>query len=222
MCDIDLLMQWPLLAGLAQDVRTDVLKEARRQRFRPREVLFREGDPSEGMHMIDQGWVALRLTTPRGDIATVAVIGPGEVLGEQSLLEEAGRRTASAVAIKAVETLYLSREAFTGLRRQDPSVDRVLNHALSERLQRVTARLVEALYQPAPRRVVCRMAELADCFGPGSPIPLTQEDIATLAGTTRQTVNRVCTEAENKRLIQMSRGHFTVLDANGLARMVGI
>jgi CRP-like cAMP-binding protein len=212
-------MRWPLLEGLDDEVRADIHRETQRRRFSKRQTLFHEGDPSDGMHLIQSGWVAVRLTTPLGDVATVAVVGPGEPLGEQSLVEDGGRRSSAAVSLTPVETLYLSREVFDGLRRRHPSVDRFLASLFDERLRRISARLVEALYVPAPTRVMRRIAELSDTFGVGSAIPLTQEDLASLAGTTRPTVNRVIRQAEKLGALRAARGQLFVLDADQVAKL---
>lgn len=209
----------PLLDELSQQVRDEVLKGARRRRFEKRQALFHEGDPSDGLHLMQRGWVAVRLTTPVGDVSTVAVVGPGEPLGEQSLLEDHGRRLTSAVALTPVETLYLSREVFDELRQRFPSVDRFLAGLFDDRLRRVTARLVEALYVPAPKRVLRRIAELGATFGADMVIPLTQEDLASLAGTTRPTVNRVLRQVEQSGALQLERGNLRVLDGDAIARL---
>jgi CRP-like cAMP-binding protein len=212
-------MESRLLDAVDGGVRRDVLRQAQRRRFDRRQVLFHEGDPSGGMHLIQSGWVAVRLTTPLGDVATVAVIGPREPLGEQSLVEDDGRRSTSAVSLTPVETLYLSREIFDDLRRHHPSVDRFLAALFNDRLQRVSARLVEALYVPAPDRVLRRIAELADTFGPEGTISLTQEDLASLAGTTRPTVNRVVRQAEKAGAVRATRGNLCVVDRELLTRL---
>jgi CRP/FNR family cyclic AMP-dependent transcriptional regulator len=212
-------MDWPLLDGLDDAIRRDVLSRARRRRFDRRQALFHEWDPSDGMHLTQSGWVAVRLTTPLGDVATIAVIGPHETIGEQSLIEEGGRRSTSAVALTPVETLYLSRETFDDLRRRHPPVDRFLATLFDDRLRRVTARLIEALYIPAPTRVMRRIAELAEMFEPDVAIPLTQEDLASLAGTTRPTVNRVLRRAEDAGAVSVTRGNLVVLDKGLVSRL---
>jgi CRP/FNR family transcriptional regulator, cyclic AMP receptor protein len=207
-------MDWPLLDGLDEVIRRDVLAQARRRRFNKRDILFHEGDPSDGMHLVESGWVAVRLTTPLGDVVTSAVLGSGEPLGEQSLIEDGGRRSTSAVALTPVETLYLSREIFDDLRRRHPSVDRFLATLFDDRMRRLSTLLIEALHVPAPKRVMRRIAALAEQFAPESDgtIPLTQEDLASLAGTTRPTVNRVLREAEDAGAVRVTRGRLQVVD----------
>ena len=89
--------------------RERLLAEMRRRRFKRGEVVFHEGDPGDTLHLIEKGHVAIRATTPLGDVATFAVLGPGEVFGDQALLTPSAKRTASAVALEAAETRSLTR-----------------------------------------------------------------------------------------------------------------
>ena len=80
---------------------------------------------------------------------------------------------------------------------------------------------MEAFYVPADRRVIRRVCELAEMYAHGDAetvVPLTQEEIAELAGTSRATVNRVLREAERKGAVELRRGRTAVLDLEGLAR----
>ena len=86
-------MHFNLFAGVSAETTEEVLAQTRRLRFGRGAILFHEADPSDGMHLVASGWVAVRLTTPMGDVATVAVVGADEPLGEQSLMgQEAGAR----------------------------------------------------------------------------------------------------------------------------------
>ncbi len=103
------LMEWPLLPSLSEVERREVLTLARRRRFRRGEVIFHEGDPGDTLHLIDRGHVAMRVTTPRGDVATLLVEGPGSHFGELALVSESGTRNSTVVALGATETLSLHR-----------------------------------------------------------------------------------------------------------------
>lgn len=214
-------MRWSLLDGLPEDDRRHVLSATRRRRFARREVLFHEGDLGDTLHLIDKGRVAVRVTTPLGDVATLNVLGPGEVVGELALLDARARRSATIVALERTETLTLHRDQFQELRVRHPALDRFLIAVLADEVSRLSSLLTEALYVPADTRVLRRLLALADSYGDGAPgteIPLTQEDLASLAGTSRATVNRVLGEAEDAGLVEVARGRITVLDAEKIAR----
>ena len=84
-------------------------------------------------------------------------------------------------------------------------------------------RFVEAHYVDADKRVRRRLCELATIYGGGGEvtIPLTQEDIAEMAGTSRATVNRVLREEQERGTIQLLRGKTVVRDSGGLAARAG-
>ena len=209
-------MEWRLLRGVPDDKVRRVLASARRRRFAKGAVLFYEGDDASTLYLLAKGRVAVRVTTRRGDILTLDLLGPGDVVGELAFLTPDARRTATVVALEATETLVLDRAVFDELTRQDPSVSEVLLHLLAERIRRLDARLLEALYVPAETRILRRLVELAATYG--AVIPLTQEDLAGLAGTTRATVNRVLRREVESGTIALSRGRITVVDNEAVAR----
>lgn len=208
------------LAVLSDEARRFVLSRARRRRFSRGEVIFHEGDPADTLHLVEKGHVAVRVATPLGDVATLAVIGPGEALGEGALLAPDGRRSASAVTIEGAETRSITFTDFEALRREDPAIERVLTEVLAAQVRRLSGRLVEALYVPAEARIVRRLLELGATFD-GNSIPLTQEDLAALAGTTRPTVNRVLRRAEHRGHLELGRGRVTIVDREALERSAG-
>ena len=112
----------------------------------------------------------------------------------------AGPRRGSAISLDGGETLSVHREDFEDLRATRPKINEVLTNALVREVRRLSAALIEALYVPVERRVWLRLIDLVELFGGDAPvvIPLTQDDIAQLAGTTRPTANRVLRAAEEK------------------------
>jgi CRP/FNR family cyclic AMP-dependent transcriptional regulator len=84
--------------------------------------------------------------------------------------------------------------------------------------------LLEALFAPAETRVLRRLHELVQLYGhsePGTVIPLNQEDIAALAGTSRATANRVLRAEEKRGTVRLARGKTLILDPDDIARRVG-
>ena len=213
-------MDSPLLRGLSEDERRSLLSIARRRRFKRREVVFHDGDPGDALHLVSRGHVAIRITTPLGDIATLRVLAPGEFFGELALIADAPRR-GTAVAIDEVETVSVHREQFDALRASHPWVERMLVEALATEVRRLASRLVEALYAPVEQRVWHRLAELTTMFeSPDSDevtIPVTQDELAQIVGTTRPTVNRLLRAAEVDGVVLLRRGRLEVLKPNEVA-----
>jgi CRP/FNR family cyclic AMP-dependent transcriptional regulator len=209
-------VQWKILEGLPDDEVRRVIASARRRRFARQEVLFHEGDPATTLHLVAKGRIAIRVTTPQGDVATVDLVLAGDVVGELALLSPGRRRGATAVAMEPTETLSIDETTFSTLRRDDPAVSDFLVQLLAARVHRLTDRLLEALYLPAEIRLWRRILELSEVYG--DVVPLTQEDLAGLAGTTRATVNRALRREEKLGTIALSRGRVSVVDRAGLVR----
>ncbi|HEY8865793.1 MAG TPA: Crp/Fnr family transcriptional regulator [Solirubrobacteraceae bacterium] len=214
-------MRWALLDRVPADDVQRLLSIARRRKFERGEVVFHEQDPADTLHLIEKGRFAVRVSTPLGDRAILAVLGAGEMFGELALLgdEEDARRSATVVALEPAVTHSVHRLDFDGLRTRHPDTREVLVVILAAQVRRLSRQLLEALYVSADKRVVRRLVEAAEIYGDGEEaavVPLTQEDLATLAGTSRATVNRVLRDQEARGFVKLGRGRTTVLDADAL------
>lgn len=210
-------MEWPLLSDLPPDDVRQLLTVARRRTFRKGEVVFHRDDPAESLHVIVRGRFAARVLTPLGDTVLLEVLGPGQSFGELALLLPEARRSATVSALEEGETRSVYRDDFTLIQRTHPGVKDVLLRLLAEQLRRATDRIVEAHYVDAETRVRRRLVELAATYG-SDVVPLTQEDLAAMAGTSRATVNRVLREEEDRGVVALTRGRTTILDLEALER----
>jgi len=183
-------------------------------------VVFHDGDPGDTLHLVVHGHFAIRITTPMGDQAMVRVFGPADYFGELAMLS-VGARRGRAISLDGGETLSLHRQDFEELRAKRPKINDVLTAALVAEVRRLSAALIEALYVPVERRVWLRLIDLVELFGGGAPvvIPLTQDDVAQLAGTTRPTANRILRAGEEQGVLHLARGRIEVHDRAALRRL---
>ena len=215
-------MDWPLLRPLSEVDRRRVLAAASRRRYRRGEAIFREGDPGDSLHLLDKGHVAVQMTTPLGEVLTLAVLGPGEMFGELAALSPEPFRTATILSIERTETLVLSGDQFAELRHRHPTLNELLLELANARIPRLSGQLLEALFVRVDKRVLRRVLALAELYGgcrAGTVIPVRQHDVAELAGASRPTVNRALRGAEADGAIVLGRGRITVVDPDGLARL---
>jgi CRP/FNR family transcriptional regulator, cyclic AMP receptor protein len=213
-------MQWRLLADVPSDELQQMLTIARRRPFDRGEVVFHEGDPADSLHLIVSGRFAVRIRTPLGDTTLLAIYGPGDAFGELALVAPPSHRSATVVALEAAETRSVFREDFETLRKRHPGVDRILVSVLADRIREMNERLLEAHYVDAETRVRRHLRQLAAVYERDgkSVIPLTQEEMAEIAGTSRATVNRVLREEERRGVIELKRGRTTIVDPEQLTR----
>ena len=194
---------------------------AKRRRFARNEVVFHRGDPADTLHLIARGRFAARVETDVGDIVSVSVHGPGDAFGELALLDLEQSRSTTVAALEPGETYAVQRDDFTRLRQEYPGVNEVLVRLLAARVRRMSELYVEALFVGAETRVLRRLHELAVLYGrdaPGTVIPLSQQEIAGLAGTSRATVNRVLRAEAARGTVELNRGQTKIVDPVSLAR----
>ena len=218
-------MRFALLESLPEPDVQQVISIARRRRFARGEVIFHQGDPADTLQLIVKGRVAVRVATSLGDAAILAVLGRGEMFGELALVGSEARRSATVVALEATETHSIHQIDFDRLRREHPQlVNNVLIAILSGQVRRLSDQLLEALHVPADKRVRRRLLAVAEVYTgdgdglDGTVVPLTQDDLADLAGTSRATVNRVLREEEERGAVELGRGRTTIRDAEALTR----
>jgi CRP/FNR family cyclic AMP-dependent transcriptional regulator len=209
-----------ILDAFGADERRDLLQHTRRRSFKAREVVFHEGDTGDTVHLIQSGLVVVRGTSPLGDVRTFAVLGPGDTFGEVALILPERERTATVAAVIPTRTLSLHRRDVEAVRLTVPAVDQFVALALAMTVRRLSMQLVEMQYLSVDKRLARRIVDLADSFGgltAGTEIPFTQDDLAGLVGTTRQTANKILREYQDAGCIALSRGKTIIVDPAALA-----
>ena len=144
-----------LFADLSPAMRSSISRELRRIHLAPGELLWRQGDPSGGLHLVESGRLAVAARAPGQREMAIAEVGPGEVIGELPLLA-GGERSASVRAVEAASVLVLDRPRF-----------RALLAALDPGAEALRRRLLEIVC----RRLRARHAHLAAMLGGGPPPP---------------------------------------------------
>jgi CRP-like cAMP-binding protein len=216
--------EWSLLASLPEIERGHLLARARRRTYARNEVVVREGDPSDSLHLVEAGRLAVRVGTTAGDTALLNVIGPGGWFGELSLLGDgAPTRTATVVALEPATTRTLTATAFAEVRQRHPASGELLLALLSRRVEELSNRLVTVMYDSLDRRVYRSLLDLVRIYGEGDPahpvtVQLTQEQLSELVGSTRSSVNEVLQKLARRGVVELGRGRIVVHQPAELVR----
>lgn len=204
-------MQWRDLVAELDPKMVEAIEERTIERnFDRRTVVFREGDPPDGVYFVEEGRFMIEATTVEGAPVGLSVANPGEVFGAQSLLRPKAMRNATVFALRKSSVRLLRPREFERLRDDFPSIDRFFMLLLDERLRNMSDRLAEAVHATAEERVRRRLIELGDAFE--GQILMSQQRLASLAGTTRPTVNRVLRQLEDEAVLSLGRSSITVHD----------
>lgn len=157
----------------------------------------------------------------------INVLGPGSYFGELALVRDDGHRTATVTALEPTETFAVTAGAFRRLREWHPGVERAMTTLLADRVDRLSGRLVEAMYVSLDRRVMRRLVEVGEMYAAPDAdgplvVPLTQRQLAELTGGTRQSVNQVLQRLVDQGIIALGRGRIDILDAERLRVKSGL
>jgi CRP/FNR family cyclic AMP-dependent transcriptional regulator len=203
------------LASLPEVGRDFVLGSGRLRSYEPRERLVRMGEEATSLFILESGRAAVRVTTPAGDNLTLAVLGPGDVFGEAGLFSARRERTATVQALDAVTARVLREQDVGRLRREHDDVNDFFLQLQARRIDRLSRLVTEAHQLPVDKRVARRLYEVGRLYREGVPpisLPLSQEEIAQIAGTTRPTANQVLQRLQAEGVVELSRGAVALLN----------
>jgi CRP-like cAMP-binding protein len=219
---VDSLARIPFFAGLDAPALERVAAGTRMRRFRRGEIIFHVGDPGDALFIIVSGEVKIALPSEEGDEAILATLRPGDVFGELALLDGAPR-SATASALVATEVVLLPRDRFRELIATEPAVRDILLASLAGELRRLTTHVEELHFLDMTGRVAARLVRLAREAGPvavdGSirlRPTLTQAELASMVGCTRQSVNKLLGQFADDGLVRVDRDGIVVIDLAGL------
>ena len=204
-----------LLDLMTGDERSQFMKMTRFHRFAKGEIVFREGDLGESLHFVVAGLFVARVVSNLGSELAINTFQPGQFFGEMALLSPTSRRNATVLAVGVSETRAMHRSDFDQLRDSNPRVDRFLVSVFAERTRLLTEQVAELIFTPTHKRVhrvLLRLARESIGTDEAGWIRLGQHELATLAGTTRATVNRAMRDAGRIGALETARGKSRILD----------
>jgi CRP-like cAMP-binding protein len=199
-----------------------ILARATTKRIPRGEVVLRRGDPSAGMVVIMSGRVRVSVVSEDGKEVTLTVLGLGEVLGEMSLLD-GEPCSADVTAQEDCVLLLIERSQFLNLLRANSGLCLHLMALLTRRLRRANAALEDMALLDLPARLGRLLARLATDYGvpvrSGTRIEvkLSQKDLSSLVGASREKVNRQLRQWEEDGVLGKDSGRMVVVDSRALA-----
>jgi CRP-like cAMP-binding protein len=196
------------------------------RKYPPGAIVCVEGDPATHVFILLGGWVKVLSESENGLHAVLALRGDGDIVGETAG-ETAGRRNATMRAIGAVHALIVGYERFSCFLDTHPGASRAYRHVVTRRWSDADTMLRRRTVTTGPQRFAGLVLDLAGRYGrrAGSDIevtlPLSQEELASLAGTSRATVARALASWRERGFIRTGQHRITVIDAAALRRAAG-
>ena len=213
----------PLFERMSPEEREELRGMMSQTTLRRGEVLFNAGDSGDRLYILLTGKVKLGHTSVDGRENLLAVLGPGEVVGELTLFDP-GPRSTTATAVATTELLALEHNQLMGFIDSHPTLAKDMLRALAVRLRRTNIALADLVFSDVPGRVAKALLDLAERFGAPTedgihvPHDLTQEELAQLVGASRETINKSLAEFVSRGWIRLEGRAVTLIDVERLKR----
>jgi CRP/FNR family transcriptional regulator len=210
----------PFSQRLRPETLTLLQKRGQKRNWSRREFIFRNGEPCSGVHLFLSGLVKLYRSNAAGREQIFLLEAAGSVLTLAPIFDE-GEQPLTAETLKATVTLFVTGDDFLQLYAQRSDLRDAVTIELARRL-RLTQGLLETIaLQPVMARVATRLFELAAAHDAldGSQrfrLLLSQDEMAHVLGTSRESVARSLGELRSNGVIEQRGAHIRVTDAHAL------
>lgn len=214
-----------LFQGLAPDQLTELNGLLRSQTVQAGTHFITAEQPGEVVYVLLEGTVKIYVTRSDGREVILAFLGPGDTVGEMSLVDSAGR-SANVVTTEPSRLLWMDRPTFQACLRTLTPLANNLVRLLANRLRFANEQIQALCTLDVPGRVARQILAMADRYGSREaggdvriPLRLTQSDLAEIVGASRERVNQVIVDFKHRGFITVDPDHrIRVHDRAELAR----
>ena len=216
-----MLQHSPLFRGLPGPSLERIVGLAAQRNFRAGEIIFSQGDPGDALYAVVAGRIRISAGTADGREISLNIMEPGDTFGEIALLD-GGTRTATATATEPSELVSIRRDHFVALLEREAKVALELLRLCGERLRWTSGLVEDAALLDASARLAKRLLSLGELHGQrtkaGTTLRISQEDLATFLGVSRQVVNQHLQGWKTQGWVALGRGSVTVRDEEAIRR----
>jgi CRP/FNR family transcriptional regulator, cyclic AMP receptor protein len=210
-------------SSLAAVVRSELIGQDGVTKFSPNRrfaTVYSEGSPADTIFFIDSGLVKIFKRGPDNKEIILQIVGAGEMFGEQALGSEPGRNIAAEVLQEGV-IYIIPRDIFLRACEKRPELWREISVVLTARKRQLEKKIELLCLHDVEYRILYYMAELARMFGAKSngseySIPLSQGELASLIGATRETTSTTLNTLARRGLIRLGRRQLIVPSVDGV------
>ncbi len=196
-----------------------------RKLFSAGELLFSEGEPCTGLHIVSRGKVRIFKTSISGREQVLAVEGPGSSVAELPVFD-GGPYPASVVAVEDSEIAFISRRDFHAYCMEHPDVALKVLAVVGARLRRLVGIIEELSFTTIRQRLVATLVKIAQAQGQQTPqgiefrLPDSHQEIANQLGTVRELISRNLMRLQAEGLIEVDARRILVKDMTGLSALL--
>lgn len=209
-----------------EDAEMDAMAAAAPMRTYHRgELVYTPHQPLETLFILKKGRIRIFRVSPDGRALTTAIVEPGTIFGEMVIVGQQ-MHDSFAEALDDVVICVMSKADVQRLLLGDVRIAARISATLGRRVGELEQRLSDAIFKSVPERIAGTLVTLA-ASNPGRPlgrgvqVRLTHEQLAALAGTSRETTTKILNEYAAQGLVSLGRGKISILDPERMRRMSG-
>ena len=220
----DFLSKVAIFSQLERSELEPLATKLRRRTFQRGEVIFHQGDPGDRLHFVAEGMVKISIVFQDGRENDIALLTPRDCFGEMSVLN-GGSRSATAVAVEPTQTMTLSGQDFLAFLNEHPRIAIQLIALLVRRLRAMDELIGDMVFLDVPSRVAKKLLEVARTYqvSPDSSghvtVPLGQEELSRLVGSSRETVSRALATYRKMGIVTTSHRKITITNVERMEGM---
>ena len=207
------LRDHPFFHGMESSAIDQLCRYAKSRKFKRGATVLSKGDPGDALFAVVSGTVKMSVSSITGRSVILNLVGPGEIFGEIAMLDGLARTT-DAIANTDCELLVIDRRDFIPFLKTHPALSMKLIELLCARLRQSSGQIEQIILQTLPGRLASTLIRLnKNPQGSAAhPIAITQQAIAEMIGTTRESVNKQLSIWATNKWVQLEHGAIIVLD----------
>jgi CRP/FNR family transcriptional regulator, cyclic AMP receptor protein len=215
-----------LLGRLSPDEIDALVTYSRVERYEAGEEIFAKGSPGQSLMAVLRGTVRISSLSLTGKEIVLNLMSAGEIFGEIAVLD-GGERSGDATAVTPCELLVLSRRNLLPCLENHADICLMLIKILCQRLRRTSEQVEDVLFRHIESRIAKALLQLAerpgragDGGGLSLDLHLSQRELASIVGCTRESVNKQLQIWQRDGLIELAKGAIVIRDAAAIEQLV--
>jgi CRP-like cAMP-binding protein len=217
MSSSEFLAYVPIFSEIPMEIIEKIEKIGTRKNYLKNDVILMENEVGTALFVIVTGKVKVARTSGDGREVILTILSESDFFGEMAILD-GQTRSATVVAIEDSELFLIQRNDFINLLKEFPEVAISLLQELTKRLRSADAKIKALSLKDAEGKVATVLLQLADDVGKIKQgkveiekLPL-QQDLANMAGTSRETISRTIHSFAKKGLVELDGNKLRITD----------
>lgn len=210
-----LLKAVPYFRALDDNALAAVGKEVITRHYQAGEIIFLEGEPDAGLHLVAEGLCKVYRLSEGGREHVLATLRPGDSCNEVPVVD-GGPNPANFAALETSTVWVISAESLSRLRRQYTALNEMIIKNLAMRCRQLVQRVYNLSFLSVTGRLAAFLLQQSDENSEDGNRRMTQDEIAAHLGTVREMVGRAFRELQDAQLIAIDRHRIEILDREGL------